>query len=235
METAMIEAEGLTRSYRRDSLVTQVLKGVTFRIQRGEFVAIMGPSGSGKSTLMNILGLLDRPDGGRYLLDGVDLSGADDDTLSAARNRKIGFVFQQFHLLERASALRNVTLPLLYADDDHGDGAERAQRALVAVGLSHRGHHLSSELSGGEQQRVAIARALINDPALILADEPTGNLDARSGAEILEIFRRLVQEGRTLVMVTHDRTVAGRADRILVFEDGRIVAEEAPGSLASEA
>jgi len=231
----MIEAEALTRVYVRGTLETQVLKGVTFRVRQGEFVAIMGRSGSGKSTLLNILGLLDRPDGGRYVLDGVDFSGADDDARSAARNRKLGFVFQQFHLLERASALRNVTLPLLYAEEDSGDATRRAERALEAVGLAHRARHLPSELSGGEQQRVAIARALINDPAVILADEPTGNLDAQSGGEILEIFRRLVGAGRTLVLVTHDRAVAERADRILLLDDGRVAGEEAVLSPAAGA
>ena len=223
----MIEVEALTRLYARGTLETQVLKGVTFRVRRGEFVAIMGRSGSGKSTLLNIVGLLDRADSGRYLLDGTDFSGADDDERSAARNRKLGFVFQQFHLLERASALRNVTLPLLYAEEDSGDATRRAEQALEAVGLAHRARHLPSELSGGEQQRVAIARALINDPAVILADEPTGNLDAQSAAEVLEIFRRLVGAGRTLVLVTHDRAVAERADRILLLDDGRIAGEEA--------
>jgi len=221
-----IDVRDLTRTYRRGAMETQVLKSVTFKIPRGEFVVIMGPSGSGKSTLLNVLGLLDRPDGGRYLLDGEDVSQADDDTRSATRNRKLGFVFQQFHLLDRATALRNVTLPLLYADDDIEDGTARALRSLEAVGLSHRAQHLPSELSGGEQQRVAIARALINNPALILADEPTGNLDAASGADILGIFRRLVETGRTLVMVTHDRGVAEHADRILSFRDGRIVDDE---------
>jgi len=231
----MIVVDGLTRVYRRGALETQVLKGVTFRVRPGEFLVIMGRSGSGKSTLLNILGLLDRLDAGRYLLDGADLSSADDDTRSAARNRKLGFVFQQFHLLERASALRNVTLPLLYAEHDAGDSAERAERALKSVGLAHRARHLPSELSGGEQQRVAIARALINDPAVILADEPTGNLDAQSGQEILEIFRCLVDVGRTLVLVTHDRAVAERADRILVLDDGRITGEEALTSRAGGA
>jgi len=231
----MIDVEALTRLYVRDTLETHVLKGVTFRVPRGEFLVIMGRSGSGKSTLLNILGLLDRPDSGRYLLDGVDFAGADDDRRSAARNRKLGFVFQQFHLLERASALRNVTLPLLYAEEDSGDATRRAEQALEAVGLAHRARHLPSELSGGEQQRVAIARALINDPAVILADEPTGNLDAESGREILDIFRRLVGSGRTLVLVTHDRTVAERADRILVLDDGRIVGEEAAPSPAAGA
>jgi len=222
----MIEVEGLTRIYRKGAQETPVLSGVTFRVRRGEFVVIMGRSGSGKSTLLNILGLLDRPDSGRYLLDGVDFSDADDDARSAARNRKIGFVFQQFHLLERASALRNITLPLLYTEDDPGDPAVRAQRALEAVGLTHRTRHFPGELSGGEQQRVAIARALINDPALILADEPTGNLDEQSGREILDIFRRLVTAGRTVVLVTHDKAVAERADRILVLGDGRIVGDQ---------
>jgi ABC-type lipoprotein export system ATPase subunit len=220
----VIEVAGVTRSYRKGTVVTEVLKGVTFAIRAGEMVAIMGPSGSGKSTLLNILGYLDRPDSGRYRLDGIDLSDADDDTLSSVRNRKIGFVFQQFHLLERASALRNVMLPLLYADDDADDGVARGERALETVGIAHRAHHRPGELSGGEQQRVAIARALINDPAVVLADEPTGNLDARSGAEILDLFGRLHEAGRTIVLVTHDRAVADRADRILLLDDGRVTA-----------
>jgi len=222
----MIEAEGLTRSYRKGAVVVEALKGVTFGIRQGEFVAIMGRSGSGKSTLLNILGLLDRPDRGRYRLQGVDLSCAGDDEASAARNRTIGFVFQQFHLLERVSALRNVMLPLLYSEEDADDGAARAERALQTVELSHRAQHVPSELSGGEQQRVAIARALINEPALILADEPTGNLDAQSSAGILDILRRLAEAGRTIVLVTHDREVAARADRLLVLEDGRITADD---------
>jgi len=221
----MIEATDLTKGYRRGNITTQVLKGVTFRIRKGEFVAIMGPSGSGKSTLLNILGLLDQPDRGAYLLDGVDYSRADDEARSAARSRMIGFVFQQFHLLERASALRNVTLPLLYAERSR-DGSARAERALEAVGLAHRKHYLPSELSGGEQQRVAIARALINDPALVLADEPTGNLDVASGAEILDIFRKLVEGGRTIVLITHDKEVANHADRMLSFSDGRMAGNE---------
>jgi putative ABC transport system ATP-binding protein len=222
----MIEVANLTKSFRRGTLQTEVLKGVTFGVPHGEFVAIMGPSGSGKSTLLNILGLLDRPDGGKYVLDGTDYSGATDEARSAARNRKIGFVFQQFHLLDRAPAVRNVMLPLLYAENGGSDGVAKAERALDAVGLSHRRKHLPSELSGGEQQRVAIARALINDPRLILADEATGNLDSKSGAEVLDIFRRIVDEGRTLVLITHDREVAERADRILSFGDGRILPDE---------
>jgi ABC-type lipoprotein export system ATPase subunit len=221
----MIEVENLTKSYRKGATSMEVLKGVTFHIARGEFVAVMGRSGSGKSTLLNLLGLLDRPDGGSYRLEGVDFSTSDDDALSAARNRKIGFVFQQFHLLERASALRNVSLPLLYSDDSPDDDVERAKQALDAVGLAHRMQHLPSELSGGEQQRVAIARALINRPSLILADEPTGNLDAQAEREILHIFQRLAVGGRTLVLVTHSSTVAAHAGRTLVIEDGRIASD----------
>jgi ABC-type lipoprotein export system ATPase subunit len=221
----MIEAENLTKSYQKGATLMPVLKGVTLRVAAGEFVAVMGRSGSGKSTLLNILGLLDRPDGGSYRLDGSDFSAADDDALSAARNRKIGFVFQQFHLLERASALRNVSLPLLYADDQPDDDMERSRQVLDAVGLSHRLQHLPSELSGGEQQRVAIARALVNRPSLILADEPTGNLDAQAEREVLDIFRRLVREGQTLILVTHSSAVAAHADRTLVIEDGRILSE----------
>ena len=221
----MIEATNLTKSYRRGNVVTQVLKGVSFRVRKGEFVAIMGPSGSGKSTLLNVLGLLDQPDGGTYILDGVDYTKADDEARSAARSRTIGFVFQQFHLLDRANAVRNVTLPLLYAETSR-DGTARAERALEAVGLAHRKHYLPSELSGGEQQRVAIARALINNPPLILADEATGNLDAASGAEVLGIFRKLVQGGRTIVLITHDSNVAEHANRVLSFSEGRMAGNE---------
>jgi putative ABC transport system ATP-binding protein len=223
----MIHVEGVTKSFRKAQVVTDVLRGVSFRVEPGDYVAIMGPSGSGKTTLMNILGFLDRPDGGRYLFEGVDLSGADDDRLSALRNRRIGFVFQQFHLLERASALENVNLPLLYADGDVGDVEGRGRSALDAVGLSHRAGHFPGELSGGEQQRVAIARALINDPAVVLADEPTGNLDAASGSEVLGLFAGLHARGRTLVVITHEEQVAARAERILELRDGRIVGERA--------
>jgi len=222
--------ERLAKSYRRGVAITEVLKDVSFTIRRGEFVAVMGPSGCGKSTLLNLLGFLDRPDGGTYRFEGADLSGADDATLSAVRNRRIGFVFQQFHLLDRVTALDNVTLPLLYADDDADDaaggGAARARRSLAMVGLENREDHFPAELSGGEQQRVAVARALINDPAMILADEPTGNLDAKSGNGILDMLRTLADQGRTIVLVTHDRAVANRADRTLVIEDGRVVAGE---------
>lgn len=222
--TALIDVAHLAKSYTRGSTVVGVLRDVTFTVRRGEFVAIMGASGSGKSTLLNLLGFLDRPDRGAYRFDGTDYAGADDETLSRVRNRRIGFVFQQFNLLERTSALENVRLPLLYADDDVADAAARGRRALESVGLAHRAEHAPSELSGGEQQRVAIARALINDPALILADEPTGSLDAKSGDEILSLLRSFTDSGRTIALVTHDPSVARRADRVLVIEDGRIAA-----------
>ena len=223
MRTA-IEVADLVKAYRKGPVITEVLRGVSFDVREGEFVAIMGRSGSGKSTLLNILGFLDRADAGRYRLLGEALASSDDDAFSDARSRKIGFVFQQFHLLDRASALDNVMLPLLYAEDDAG-GAERARSLLEAVGLGARADHLPGELSGGEQQRVAIARALINDPILVLADEPTGNLDERSASEILEIFRRLSDEGRTIVLVTHDTQVAARADRVLYLDGGRLMAD----------
>jgi putative ABC transport system ATP-binding protein len=220
---AIIDAAGLTKTYHKGGVPIPVLRDVSLRVTEGEFIAVMGPSGSGKSTLLNILGLLDQPDAGRYRLGAVDTSTLDDDARSAARNRTLGFVFQQFHLLAHASAARNVALPLLYADDEPSDGPARAERALAAVGLSHRVHHLPGELSGGEQQRVAIARALINNPRLLLADEPTGNLDADAGAEVLAIFRRLADEGMTVVLVTHDAHVAAAAGRAIRLADGRIV------------
>jgi ABC-type lipoprotein export system ATPase subunit len=218
----MIRTERLAKSFRKDGAVVPVLTDITLEVRSGEFVAIMGPSGSGKSTLLHLLGFLDRPDAGTYLFEGRDLSSADDDTLAAVRNARIGFVFQQFHLLDRISALDNVMLPLLYLETDDEGGEARAAAALETVGLAHRGSHFPAELSGGEQQRVAIARALVNDPMLILADEPTGNLDDQNGAEVLERLEGLRTSGRTIVLVTHDRRVAERADRILVLDRGRI-------------
>jgi putative ABC transport system ATP-binding protein len=218
----LIDAAHLAKSYHRAGATVDVLVDITFTVQRGEFVAIMGASGSGKSTLLNLLGFLDRADRGSYRFDGTDYAGATDDVLSRMRNRKIGFVFQQFHLLDRTSALENVTLPLLYADDDVPDAPDRARRVLDVVGLANRATHAPGELSGGEQQRVAIARALINDPSLILADEPTGSLDAKSGEEVLTLMRSLADAGRTIVLVTHDPTIANRADRVLTIEHGRI-------------
>jgi len=221
----MIELVDVTRRYQKGSITTDVLKGVSFRVAAGEYVAIMGASGTGKSTLMNILGALDQPTSGHYRLDGQDIAGMDDDALSALRNRKIGFVFQQFHLLERTSAVTNVLLPLIYRDEEMPDAEARSIRALEAVGLGDRKHYSPGELSGGQQQRVAIARALITDPALLLADEPTGNLDARSGADVLALFGKLNDGGRTIVLVTHDRAVAEHARRIIVLADGRVVAD----------
>jgi len=203
----------------------------------------MGASGSGKSTLMNILGALDTPTSGGYRLDSQEVSKLDDDALSALRNRKIGFVFQQFHLLERTSALANVVLPLIYRDEPVSDAEARASAVLDAVGLGQRQHHSPGELSGGQQQRVAIARALITDPALLLADEPTGNLDAKSGAEVLALFAKLHNEGRTIVLVTHDQSVAEHAGRIITLADGRVADDRAvvhprdasAGALATDA
>jgi putative ABC transport system ATP-binding protein len=218
----MIELEAIEKTYTSGDVVTPVLRDVSFRIEPGQYVAIMGASGTGKSTLMNILGCLDKPTAGHYRLDGIDMVHLEDDELSHLRNHKIGFVFQQFHLLQRATALRNVMLPLIYADRYPADAEERAADALSTVGLADRLDFSPRQLSGGQQQRVAIARALINDPSIILADEPTGNLDSISGAEVLAIFQRLHTQGRTIVIVTHDRETADHAERIIVMEDGRI-------------
>ena len=223
----MIEVEDLVKTYTKGNVETEVLKGVSFRIEEKEFVSIMGPSGTGKSTLMNILGAMDKPTSGRYSLDGVDVATLDDDDLSLLRNRSIGFVFQQFHLLDRATVLRNVMLPLVYEDEDSGDARARAEDVIEAVGLGERIHYRPTELSGGQQQRVAIARAMVTDPVIVLADEPTGNLDHRNGLEILALFQRLNAEGRTILMITHDREVAEYADRVLVLRDGRVVEDRA--------
>jgi len=222
----VIELRDIEKTYYSGELSTPVLKGLSFTVQPGEYVAIMGPSGSGKTTLMNILGCLDKPSAGSYKLDGVEAVSLDDDSLSALRNSRIGFVFQLFHLLERTSAFENVLLPLIYAEHYPQDAEMRARKALDAVGLSGRLDYKPNQLSGGEQQRVAIARALISNPALILADEPTGNLDSASGAEVLAIFDRLHSEGRTIVIITHDQSVAERAGRILTLRDGRITGEQ---------
>jgi len=220
----MIELENIVKTYQMGQIQVQVLRGLTCRIERGEMVAIMGPSGSGKSTLMNIMGCLDTPTSGSYFLDGAQVSQLSDSQLAEVRNRKIGFVFQTFNLLRRTSALANVELPLLY-----GNGGNRGRRALEAlerVGLAQRARHRPSELSGGEQQRVAIARALINNPSIILADEPTGNLDSRSSQEIMDILEGLNrQDGITIVLVTHEPEMAARAKRIIRLRDGQIVDE----------
>jgi putative ABC transport system ATP-binding protein len=222
----MIELRSLEKTYRTGGVDTPVLHGIDLTIEEGEFVALMGPSGTGKSTLMNILGLLDRPTGGTYTLAGQDLTTLDDDQLSAIRNRRIGFVFQLFNLLPRVSVLHNVLLPFLYTEPYPSDAKERAQGLLKSVGLGERMHFKPNALSGGQQQRVAIARALVNEPALILADEPTGNLDSTASKEILEIFDRIHALGRTLVMVTHEADVAAHASRVITLKDGRVASDE---------
>ncbi|MDD3529996.1 MAG: ABC transporter ATP-binding protein [Gallionellaceae bacterium] len=223
MSGALIRVEGLARTYRVGEVEVPALRGVDLTIERGEFVAVMGPSGSGKSTFMNLLGGLDRPDGGRYLLDGEDVSRLDPDQLSRVRNRSLGFVFQSFNLLPRASALENVELPLVYAGIHAHERHRRALARLAQVGLAERAHHLPAQLSGGQQQRVAIARSLVNEPALILADEPTGALDTRTSQELMALFQALNRQGITLVLVTHEPDIARFAKRILVFRDGRLV------------
>ena len=218
----MIELESIEKTYGNGSVATPVLREISFRVGGGEYVAIMGASGTGKSTLMNILGCLDKPTVGQYRLDGIDVVNLDDEALSHLRNEKIGFVFQQFHLLERTTALRNVMLPLIYTADYPEDAQQRAEAALAAVGLEDRTTYRPGELSGGQQQRVAIARALVTDPEMILADEPTGNLDSRSGLEVLAIFQRLHRKGRTVVLITHDEDVAEHAHRIILLKDGTV-------------
>lgn len=221
----MIEVTGLEKTYNSGAVATQVLKGISFNIQAGEYVAIMGTSGTGKSTLMNIIGCLDILTAGHYSLNGTEVGKLDDNALSHLRNHEIGFVFQQFHLLARTSALKNVMLPLIYSDEYPEDAEERATRMLESVGLSDRVNYRPSELSGGQQQRVAIARALVTNPSIILADEPTGNLDKRSGLEILAIFRRLNREGRTIIMVTHDEITAEHANRIIQLKEGMVASD----------
>lgn len=227
----MIQLVNIEKEFRRGSgPVVQALRGVSFSMDRGEMVAIRGASGSGKSSLLNLLGCLDQPTRGQYLLDGRDVSRTDDRLRSRLRARHIGFIFQAFHLLPRTTALENVEMPSLYLARSRGEAAgirQRARAALERVGLGHRLHHFPTELSGGEQQRVAIARALINDPALILADEPTGNLDATSGASIMSLIAEVHGEGKTVVLVTHDEAVAERAQRQIVLRDGRVIEEVA--------
>ncbi len=221
----MIEVSNVTKTYRTGEVELQALKGVSFTIRNGEFVAIMGPSGSGKSTLMHLLGALDTPTSGTYFLDGHDVSQLSDDELADIRNQKIGFVFQSFNLLPRATVVRNVLLPLVYARVRPGERQARAEAALKAAGFdqSHFAHR-SNQLSGGQIQRVAIARALVNDPALILADEPTGNLDTKTGELVLGTFERLNREqGRTIVLITHEHDVAAHAQRTIILRDGRII------------
>ncbi len=222
--TVLIELKDITKVYRMGKVEVNALNGVSLTIEKGEMVSIIGASGSGKSTLLNVLGCLDRPTSGGYLLDGVDVSRLNDNKLADLRSKKFGFVFQDFNLLRRATALANVELPLIYSG--MGNKRQRAMDALERVGLKTRVNHKPTELSGGEQQRVAIARALVNSPTLIFADEPTGNLDTASNAEILSIFHRLHGDGITLIIITHELEIAAQAQRIIRLKDGRIVTDE---------
>jgi putative ABC transport system ATP-binding protein len=223
----MITLEGITKTYRMGRVDVPALRGVDLHVGDGEFIAIMGASGSGKSTLMNIIGCLDVPTSGRYLLDGTDVAKLDDDRLAQIRNRKIGFVFQSFNLIPRTSALHNVEMPLIYSGT--GGRMQRARAALTAVGLAERMHHQPTEMSGGQQQRAAIARALVTDPAILLADEPTGNLDSASSLEIMRLLAALnVEQGRTVVLITHEQDIARFAGRVVELRDGEIVRDGKP-------
>ena len=223
----MIETKDLTKIYQMGETEVRALDGASFKIEKGEMVAIMGPSGSGKSTLMSIIGCLDAPSSGNYMIDGVSVENMDETKLAEVRGRKIGFVFQQFNLLARTSALENVMLPLTYAGISGKERETRARKSLERVGLGERIHHAPNELSGGQQQRVAIARALVNDPAILLADEPTGALDSKTGVEIMDLFQSLHREhGQTVILVTHDAYVARHTDRIIKLSDGNIVSDE---------
>ena len=222
----MIEAKDITKSFESGTLKTDVLKGITFKVNKGEFVAIMGSSGSGKTTLMNILGCMLKATCGCYMLDGLDIETLNDDQLSGIRNKKIGFVFQTFNLLDGTSALDNVLLPLVYADIYPANAQEKAEQLLESVGLSDRIHYKPAELSGGQHQKVAIARALINDPAIILADEPTGNLDSASTKELMNILKGLHSQGKTIILITHDINIARYAERIAYLRNGKIDSEE---------
>jgi len=223
----LIQIENLSKVYKLGDVTVHALRGVSLNIEKGSFVAIMGPSGSGKSTVMNILGCLDKPSGGSYLLDGVNIGTLERDQLAEIRNQKIGFVFQQFNLLARTSARENVELPLLYTDTPDRERRERAMQALASVGLAQRADHHPSQLSGGQQQRVAIARALVNRPQMLLADEPTGALDSRTSVEIMAIFQQLNREqGISTIVVTHEPDIAAYANRVIHFRDGRLVSDE---------
>jgi putative ABC transport system ATP-binding protein len=225
-EGVLIRVEELWKTYDMGAVQVNALSGVSFDIRRGEYVAIMGPSGSGKSTLMNLIGCLDTPTGGRYWLNGRLVSELTDDELAYIRNKEIGFVFQTFNLLSRASALHNVELPLIYNGTPAAERIERAQEALRRVDLADRMHHKPNELSGGQRQRVAVARALVNNPSLLLADEPTGNLDTATGEEIMNLFDRLQAAGNTIVLVTHEHDIAARARRIISVRDGKVARDE---------
>jgi len=220
---ALIDLQKITKDYVNGDVVTSVLHGVSLEIEEGEFVAIMGPSGSGKSTLMHIIGFLDQLTTGKYLFAGKDVSKLSDDELAQMRRKEVGFVFQFFNLLPRTTVLENVTLPMVYEQTPIAEREKEARRALESVGLAHRLHHLSNQLSGGERQRVAIARALVGNPSIIFADEPTGNLDTKSGVEVLKLFQELNKQGNTIVMITHEREAAEFAERIISIRDGDVV------------
>ena len=219
----IITVDNINKTYKNGSLELQVLKNISFKVDKGEFLAIMGSSGSGKSTMMNILGCLDNQYEGRYILDGIDISKSTENELSEIRNKKIGFIFQSFNLLPRLTALENVELPLVYSSVPKEERHKRANELLEMVGLKERIHHRPNELSGGQRQRVAIARALVNDPSIILADEPTGNLDSKSEEEIIEILQELNRTGKTIVIVTHEPNIGDIAQRKIVFKDGEII------------
>jgi len=222
----IIEIDSIIKTYKNEGLETNVLKGVSISVDEGDYVSIIGPSGSGKSTLMTILGCLNQATSGTYLLDGEEVGELRDSELSRIRNEKIGFVFQAFHLLPGVSAFDNVMMPLIYCNKTPADAKERVNQVLIRVGLEHRMSHTPGQLSGGEQQRVTIARSLINDPKIILADEPTGNLDSKNGAEIMSVFDHLNAEGRTIIIITHDPIVSEHARRILTLRDGQIVSDK---------
>jgi len=222
----LIKVKNLCKTYENEEIKTFALVGADFEIEKGEFVSIMGPSGSGKSTLMQVLGLLDRPSCGEYLLEGKDTSKFGEDTLADIRNKTIGFVFQSFNLLPRTSVFENVELPLLYDKKPDGKNREKVLKALRSVGMEHREKYFSNQLSGGEKQRVAIARALVNDPEIIFADEPTGNLDSKSGLQVMKILQELNSAGRTIILVTHETYTAEHAKRILYMKDGKIIADD---------
>ena len=222
----MIRMDGIRKTYRVGDVEVPALRDISLHIRKGELVAIMGPSGCGKSTLMNLMGCLDTPTAGSYLLDGTEVAGLGDDALSAIRNRKIGFVFQSFNLLPRATALENVELPLIYRDE--GGIKAKAAATLASVGLADRTKHKPTELSGGQQQRVAVARALVTDPVILMADEPTGNLDTKASEEVMALFHELHRQGRTIVLVTHEQDIARHAERVIHLRDGQVVWESQP-------
>lgn len=230
MKDTVIEVKNISKVYETDSFKTVALEDISFKINKGEFVAIMGPSGSGKSTLMHILGALDKPTSGEYILDGKNVEKLSEDELSDIRNQKIGFVFQAFNLLPRTTTLKNVTLPMTYAGVDKREREKIAEKYLKMVGLGDRLHHMTNQISGGQQQRVAIARALCLNPALILADEPTGNIASAQAEEIMQIFKKINSEGHTIVMITHEPDIASHAKRIINIKDGKLLSDKKNGN-----